>query len=621
MKKQFLLVAFVLFHAGLEAQTFTPVPLDNGVYYILEQAVLRGLCSPLPPARPWTRSVVLAALREALAAEGRLSQAERIALENAVLEFSPPKLGWNIASGRWYGETRISSRDVPLSAQFGIEIQTEASGAFYPKSNEFFWGTEIWAKLFLAGDITSYASYEIIAEGGLMRAPRKTLGDYYIYYKNFIPDQSERGTQENETLKITSFSEPLTHFPYSYKKRWDGSIYFLSDLYSFSSWPDSIAGAYGLSGSLGASFWDNKLFFRIGRLSHEWGDVPAGASLALNAGARPFAAVEAEFTPFSWFGFYSMTGILEYFNTKGIKDSAQTFQNAYSISMFKFNYKSAITLNLGEAIIWPKRFELGYVIPFISSIFYQNNIGDFDNVSMFINLKAQKNGWGQIWASLFWDEAYWVRNAFELDRTMIAVQAGAEIPLPFLLFSSLHLSYTKINPYTYTHTQIKTPWYETLYMQEAYVNNGVSLGYYLPPNTDEILVRFKTMPIPSLETALQYQLVRHGADYGDSAVDGSSLYSELDPNRDGSHPETKRYFLHDGAYQWMHIVKLRADWHLKKQSKIPLTFYCETGAVISYFTNTIEPANSGASHDYSIIDTPEYPRTTSFIAKIGIKIF
>jgi hypothetical protein len=115
-------------------------------------------------------------------------------------------------------------------------------------------------------------------------------------------------------------------------------------------------------------------------------------------------------------------------------------------------------------------------------------------------------------------------------------------------------------------------------------------------------------------------MIRHGADFGPDAVDGSSLLSELDPEgRDGSQPELKRYFLHDGAYQWMHIIKLGAEWSLEK---IPLTLFGEAGAVISYFTS-IESgkANSGASYPYSVIDTSIYPKSTAFIVTLGFKVF
>jgi hypothetical protein len=155
-------------------------------------------------------------------------------------------------------------------------------------------------------------------------------------------------------------------------------------------------------------------------------------------------------------------------------------------------------------------------------------------------------------------------------------------------------------------------------METSYINNGVNLGYYLPPNSDEFLLKFQTMPVKNLTTYLQYQLIRHGADFGSNAVDGSNLLSELDPEGRDSKDELKRFFLHDGAYQWIYIVKAGAEWNL---SKLPIALYCEAGMNFSCFTNTEEKANSGQSNPYSIVDTSEYPKSTAFIFSLGVKIF
>jgi hypothetical protein len=268
------------------------------------------------------------------------------------------------------------------------------------------------------------------------------------------------------------------------------------------------------------------------------------------------------------------------------------------------------------------------MLPIINNFFYQNNIGDFDNMAITLNLKAQYPGLGNIWFSFFLDEMTFLSDLRTLDRQMFALQGGINVPLPLLSFSSLKFSYTRINPYTYTHNRNYNPWYDDP-METAYTNNGVNLGYYLPPNSDEILVRFSTMPGRNINTHLQYQLIRHGADFGSSAVDGSNLLSELDPDGRDSNPVLKRFFLHDGAYQWMHVIKVGVEWNL---SGLPvhLTFFGEAGAVISYFTNTMGnpsndgqayPANNGQAYDYEIIDTSEYPKSTGIIVKFGFRLY
>jgi len=617
MRSKISLLFFLLifFSISLFAQTYTSVSMENHVYYILEQAELKGLCAPMHGAKPYTQAVIIKAINEILSTRNakRLNDTEREILERYIGKFSKPKTGLDLRRGGYYSEKTFSKYEIPVSVNVGASLDIEGSAGLYDSFENLYLGTEIWLGLFINGDLGRNISYHFGGEGGLMKAQREKLGQYNTYHDEFEDD----GEYRHQIIDI--YSEPLTHFPYTYKKRWDGSVHYFSSLSSFDYWPDQAAGSYNLLSELTASFIDDKLTFRLGRLRREWGSAPLGSSLHLNQTARPFLGIEMGFNPFSWFNFATMTGVLEFDPIHGEKESGMTSQRAFSISMLQFKYKNYLFLDLGEAVVWSKRFELGYISPITNTIFYQNNIGDFDNMTAMVNIKAQYPGVGNIWASLFWDEAFWVPDWYELDRTMLAAQAGMSFSIPFLSFSSVKLSYTMINPYCYTHNRNYNPWYGgNLPMETSYTNNGVSLGYYLPPNSDEILVRFSTMPVKSITANLQYQMIRHGADFGDSAVDGSNLLSELDPDGRSSNPVLKRYFLQDGAYQWRHIIKLGGEWTL---AKAPLALYCEVGAVISYFTNTEEKANSGKANPYSVIDTSEYPKSTGFIAKLGLRLY
>ena len=606
----------VFLGSSLWGQTHTSVSLENQVYYILEQAEIRGLCRPLSGVRPYTQGVIMTAINDILHDENaaKLKEPERAILERYMAKWAKPKTGIDWRRGAWYGETAMGKNDVAVSANAGVSADIEGSAGLYSSFKDRYFGTEVWVRAFVNGDLGRNFSYDFSAEGGLMRAPRTYLGKYDTYYDDFIDDMN--GEFVNQQIDV--FSEPLTHFPYTYKKRWDGSVYFPRDLSDFKYWPDSIAGSYNLTSELSASFLEHKLIMRLGRLRHEWGSTSAGSSLALNQMARPFLGIEAEFNPVSWFGIASLTGALEYSNVGGIKESSMTFQNLFSVTMLQFRYKNYVFFDVVDAVVYPKRFEPGYISPVTNSFFYQNNIGDFDNMAMTFNIRAQYPGWGNIWFSFFVDEMNLTSDLLTLDRQMVAMQGGVNVPLPFLSFSSLKLSYTKVNPYAYTHNRNNNPWYGSV-METGYTNNGVNLGYYLPPNADEILVRLNTMPVKDINAHLQYQLIRHGADFGPSAVDGSNLRSELDPDDRDTNDVLKRYFLRDGAYQWSHIVRVGAEWNL---SGAPISLIGEAGAVISYFTNIKEEANvTGKAHDYAVVDTVDYPKSTGFIVKLGVRVF
>jgi len=614
----------------LPAQNHTSVGLNEQIYHILEQAEMRGLISPLSGVRPYTRNVVIRAINELLSPSnnGRLRPTERQILEDYLARFSRPQPGIDWQRGAFYAETTIGESEIPLTFNIDVGIELDLSSSFIPTFGETHIGAEFWAQFDIYGDIGRHVSYGFYNQGGIVRMPRRFLGWYNTYYEGF--DMGPDSEFQNRLIRV--YSEPLTHFPFSYGRRWDGSVFPLGDLTGFRYWPGSVAGAYSLQAELTASFIEDKLIMRLGRMPREWGSMPLGTSLAFNSAARPFLAVEAEFNPFPWLSFSSLTGILEYHNTEGIKRSSMTNQNAFSITMLQLRFRNFVFFDFIDGVVWPKRFELAYLSPININFFSQNNIGDFDNMAMAANLRLQYPGLGNIWFSLFVDEMNIQREMFHLDRTMIAYQAGINVPLPFLAFSSIRFSYTKINPYTFTHNRNFNPWFSgydrdgnRLTMETAWMNNGASLGHYLPPNSDQFLLQFRTMPTRNLSTIFQYQMIRHGAFWGPSAVDGSHLLSELDPDRGEQNLITRRFFLRDGAYQWRHIVRVSADWNVPN---LPVSIFGEAGVIFSYFTNIFDddgnvvPANvTGQAHPFRRINTPEYPVSTTFVGRIGFRVF
>ena len=256
-------------------------------------------------------------------------------------------------------------------------------------------------------------------------------------------------------------------------------------------------------------------------------------------------------------------------------------------------------------------------------------IGDCDNLQLFGDIKYTISGVGSVWASVYVDEINGLNNnPFNSPRAMLAYQAGVKALVPNLPFGTLSFRYTKIEPYCYTHQALPhTPWYNH-YICENYSNNGESLGYYLPPNSDEFLLSFKIHPGIASNLGVSYQLIRHGADYGSQQVPGSNIYSELTPyNRN----ELNKYFLHDGAYNWIHI--LSTGGKLSLNTKIPVAFYGNLGLMFSYFT-VIDPekyyrddyGKNGNCRDvdfktpFDIAGTDEYPNLFGAVLTLGVNI-
>jgi len=621
----FVFVLVLTVHVSLSAQTQLAVPLGDPVYYVIEQAQMRGLYRFLPDAKPYSRAMILSIVEGILKSDatgrfGKLTVTERGILEQYLARFTPSKNGIDMMRGT-YSVDHLWD-DIYFSGELGFDINLVFAGGYYPDEENSYWATDSTFSFSFKGDLGRNTSYGFALTGGVFKSPRNVLGEYHTYYKDFNNGSEGPYSDQpwNKDRIITTYSEPKAFFPYTYKKNWDGSVWFTSNVSNDGQegWPQELSLGYSMLPEFAGIFMNGHVSYRIARLDREWGGMTNNGSLILNQSAQPFLAGEVTFTPFEWISFSSLTGVLEYNNTHGIQDSAATSQNAFSIVMLESNYKNYFHFNIGSTAVWPKRFELGYVFPLADNFLYQDNIGDFDNMALFLNFQGQYPGLGKLWASFFLDEANLESDFFEKSKMMYAYQVGTSVQIPGLAFSSITASYTKIEPYAYTHTRISVPWYSN-YMEISYTNNGKSLGHYIPPNSDEILVRFDTMATLSSIFRLQYQLIRHGADFGDRAVGGSSLLSELDPRGRSYKLNLRKFFLHDGAYQWMHIIKLRGEYSLFS-FKLPIKVFCELGGVYSYFTDIEGDVNSGYK-PYSVINTPVYPHSLGFIGVLGVAIF
>lgn len=616
----------------LAAQSHTAVPLGDPIYYVIEQAQLKGLCPVLSEAKPYSQHKIKGIINTILSAEAELpwsalSSSEKAILQQTLASFEKEE-GWNWLTGETYQEHTTKS-GITMTFNAGASWQSVASGSYEFQEKDFEWGTDNWGVAFVGGDMGSFFSWNFSAGGGLMKAPRKELGTAYTFYEGF-ENKDIDPARKDQNKEYIVFSEPTTFFPYTYQKNWDGSIFKGDSLSSsgFYEWPYGMSLGYQMNGEMAVSFLDDAIFVRAGRLQREWAAGTNGSSLVLNAVARPFFGVEANFEPFNWLRMSTLTGILEYYNMNGISVSSATFQNAFAIGMAEANYKNYLHFSFGSSAVFPKRFELGYSFPLLSRFFYQNNVGDFDNLAMFATLILQYPGIGKIWGSAYVDEMDLTSPAFfSQDRNMHAVQVGisAALPIPKLAFSNFTFQYTKIEPYVYTHQLVKTPWYDDIWMEEPYMNNGVSLGYYLPPNSDELKFRFESSVIKggTFRFHAQYQMIRHGAEYGSRAVDGSGLNSQLDTtgrNDKEGKPELWKYFLHDGAYQWQHIFKVGGSFDMQGLN-IPVSLFCDMGVVYSYYTDIDGIPNSAQKYPIHRINTSEYPTQTQFITTVGFKIY
>ncbi len=632
------------------AQSNSSVDISNEIYDVLENAQLRGLCGFLPGAKPWPEKRILAAIDEVLLNRARLHPAEVKVLEDfaASRERKPAKEARSL-------HFRVQNRSArfPMSFDFRFGLEASASGGLYTRPEFDQWGFDIIPSFHFAGDVGKNVSYRLAAFFDITRMPLYECGDDYFIGYAWYADGVEDFLDGRKDADGLEYAEPrrrtvrkllnTSYLPYQYQKRWDGQMYLLSNLSAsgLEGWPQTAGLSGGINPEIRASFLDGRISVGAGRIYREWAAMDSGSSLVLNGMARPFFSGDVTVELFPFLKFSSLAGILEYPNQDymnedsypeekdGIDDS-YFYQNAFSVNMLELDF-TYLHFDFGSSVVYPKRFEVGYLFPLVTYVEYQNHIGDCDNLALFGNIKVRKPGLGSIWASLYLDEINGLNNnPFTSSRAMFAGQLGTKVVFPWLPFGSVSMRYTKVEPYCYTHHSINyTPWYAH-YISENYTNNGELLGYYLPPNSDEFLFRFEARPAAGLTASVQYQFVRHGADYGSQQVPGSSLYSELSPyNRD----DLEKYFLHDGAYQWMHIASASVLYNFQK-TKVPFQLSATAGFMYSYYTMIDDDVyaarfgygnngNSGADRytPFHFVDSGEYPVQAGAVLSVGMKLW
>ena len=680
MKKKslFLSLLFSYFVCFSFAQNYVSVDLSDSIYKILDYAQLNGLCNSLTGYKPYPQKIILDAVNEILDSNLELTETEKTILENYKSSYTNDEekknnvLHVNLLNKDEEGNTKASFK-------YNFSFETVASGGIYNNSKFNQWGIDNIPSFKFQGDLGSNFSYMINGAFDLTRMPLYLCGDDYIISQNQRFDGPEFIYEIDADGKIIKKANPnprkrtvkkyinTSYLPYGYNKPWDGQMYFLSDMSAggLEGWPFEIGLSGGITSEIRASFFDDKFVIGGGRYNREFAGMDNGRSLAVNAKARPFFGIDMVATPFDFLKFTSLSGVLEYPNQDymngnampiydeyvpnipkdtnndgtvdkivpnyyyGRGDDALYWQNAFSINMVELDFKY-FHFDFGGSCIWPKKIELGYLFPLSCYVEYQNHIGDYDNLALFTDIKLKYPGLGEIWGSVYVDELNGLNNnPFTDTRDMFATQIGLKYLVPKLSFATLGVSYSKVEPYCYTHHAVKTPWYDHP-LSENYTNNGESLGYYLPPNTDELLVQFNWMPLENLIVDSMFQFTRHGADYGSQQVPGSSLYSEM---RVGGRDNLKKYFLHDGAYNWIYSFSVGANYDLSKY-KVPVQLFGNFGLTYSYWTGIDETLalNNyqgetagncvGINYDtpYHKINTQEYPETFGGVLTLGAKV-
>ncbi|MGR3304119.1 MAG: hypothetical protein ACUZ8I_16690 [Candidatus Scalindua sp.] len=347
--------------------------------------------------------------------------------------------------------------------------------------------------------------------------------------------------------------DPEAFAPYDFTKKWDGFHVWSVEgkvLYS-DGINDHLNFSFNTLPELSLDILDSKGNLKIARMRREWG--VGDGSLSLSGTARPIEAITGIIRPNSWSNFHFLTGILGNWQDKL---NEQKMFSIHRLELFPFKW---LYISPWESVVWAKRMELSYFNPLMSYFMGQQIIGDVDNIALGGDVAVTIVPYIRLYFSLFIDELIIseLKGFFQRLNNQYAWQVGFKIPLPSLPFSLLTFQYTKIEPYSYTHYPQELPQY-TNPININFSHDGENIGYHLPPNSDEFLIKVSSYPISGLAATVQYQLIRHGTgDHLKGQIEGD-INIWLDYGTISDYPP--KDFLHDGIYEWINIVKVNISY-------------------------------------------------------------
>jgi hypothetical protein len=516
------------------AQDHLAVELTHPVYKIIQSAEIRGVLTRLTAVKPYTRAQVKEFLATIEAHMGVFSSEERDMIRAFHDEFFSGGAGekpvWTSTDGKAAVGVRIEGTMKFDAAGITNLLTGAASPSF----------TDLWH---LNSRVTPYLEGEI--------AP-------------WLSIKGEAG------FTIDKIQNSL-YLPYNYTKEWDATHIDFSASRNSDGTKAYPSFSYYIEQDISGATDNGALRVRLSRFRRDWG-IGSG-SFSLSGTARPFVGAEVQFRPSPFFAVSSLLGSLTNWaqgeNEKSIaKDlsgnyTALSYQKMFGLQrmeLFPFDW---LTVSASSTLIGARRFELGYMSPLLFSVMYQNQLADIDNLGVQVDASVIVPYVGKLYGSFYADEMEITHldELFTKARNMFALQGGAMVPVPGLPFTTFTAQYTKIEPFVYSHYPTWYPDYR-LRVDTSYTQDGENLGYHLPPNSDEFLFRLETMPAQGWRVSAEYSFVRHGDNSMANWLAGKPLiYGDVNKYMDYNQLYSyNKSFLHDGIYDYNHIVKLNVYW-------------------------------------------------------------
>jgi len=446
-----------------------------------------------------------------------------------------------------------------FGTKFDLEQTVDISGKSFSSVNTMEWYVE--------GDVSSFMSYDLRVGAGM----------------NDINIQ--------------------TYAPYTYSK--DGDGYLIATAGGMAGGglvdgdKDGLTFSFLFKPELSLSFFDEHLQMNWARHRRDLGN--GEGNLTLSGTARPYDGIDIKMRPAEWFNFYYSVGSLgNWFegslgsaddnNNNNIENDELIFQNMLTTQLFEFMPLDWFYFSISNSVVWGKRLEMSYMMPFILPMFAQNLTGDHDNAAIELSLSFKIPVGVEIYGTVFADELRFNSGLFTDPAIQLGLQAGVRWVIPKLPFTISSFQYTYIDPYTYTHYPQKYPFFDSsYYFNTSWTNDGENLGYHLPPNSDEFLFRLQSLPYRNLSVYIQYQHIRHGeGNWEEGEMEGdTSAGGTGGEEAHAYHATGDKDFLNDGIYEKINIASLGAYYKMDSEY-VPLALELDYSFVHASNYNNIE---------------------------------
>lgn len=524
-KNIFVIFLILFFLSSIQAQTHNSVSVDENVYRLLDIAEMKGLLHNLSQVRPYSSSQVLSYLHEMERQSSKLTEHEKTVLKSTLNKYLPPERNNTPANIAKEGKVFFNNEKedlFPISSGFSFDFEERAdlnSGTIHSTN---------YTTFTIEGDISSYSSFNIDFSLGIANVNTDAFSPYSYtdtvsdgYYIAFSGGLDGGGLVDGDEdgASISMMSNPELQF----------------------------------------SLLDDDLQFGIARVRRDLGN--GYGNLSVSGSARPYTGMDLKVRPIDWFSmYYSVGSLSNWFDARDEGGANVIDQKMLTTQVFEFMPAKWLYTSLSTSVIWGKRFEMAYMIPVLPPIIGQSLAGDQDNAAVDFSIALKLPIGLKIYGGMFFDE---MRSTDGITDPVMpyASQAGIKWVVPKLPFTTLSFQYTKIEPYCYAHDD------QEYYFADdddvfdtSWTNDSENLGYYLPPNSDEFLIRLETLPYDNFRFLLKYQYIRHGdgdPDLGE--MEGSTSSGSFDASTGNT-----KDFLNDGIYEKIHIFTIEAEYEFEE---------------------------------------------------------